>query len=130
MDYMEYIASKWQEMAAKLREHWSQLSEKDLSDFKGDADQLMGLIHRKTGETYETIEKFLKELGSSTYSTVCGSAENISECAENAKKEAAYRMDKCCKGTKRLIRERPILSAAILIGTGILSGILLSKRRR
>jgi len=44
------LEGNWNEIKGKLHERWGQLTQDDLQRARGDVDQLVGLIQRKTGE--------------------------------------------------------------------------------
>ena len=66
------LQGHWNQLKGELKKRWGQLSEDDLKWSGGSIDQLVGRIQQRTGETRESIEKFLDQLtvqGSSAVST-------------------------------------------------------------
>lgn len=68
----QILEGNWQEVKGKVREKWGQLTEDDLSAAQGQIDRLTGIIQRKTGETREAIESYLRDVASDASSAVCG----------------------------------------------------------
>jgi uncharacterized protein YjbJ (UPF0337 family) len=52
------MQANWNEIKGKLRSKWAALTDDDLAIFRGNVDQLVGTIQRKTGEARESIEEF------------------------------------------------------------------------
>ena len=56
------LEGNWNEIKGKLHERWGQLTQDDLQKARGNVDQLVGLIQRKTGEARERVEQYLNEI--------------------------------------------------------------------
>jgi uncharacterized protein YjbJ (UPF0337 family) len=54
-------SGRWEQVRGRAREIWGWLTDDDLTRMQGDCEQLVGLIHERTGETREQIEKRLRE---------------------------------------------------------------------
>jgi len=52
---------RWEQVRGKAKEFWGWLTDDDLTRLEGSQDQLIGLIHERTGETREEIERRLKD---------------------------------------------------------------------
>jgi len=52
---------RWEQVRGKAKEFWGWLTDDDLTRLEGNQDQLIGLIHERTGETREEIERRLKD---------------------------------------------------------------------
>ena len=55
------IKGDWNITKGKLKQKWATLTDDDLRFVDGQADELLGRIQKRTGETREAIEKILKE---------------------------------------------------------------------
>ena len=64
----QILEGNWNEIKGKLRQKWGQLTDDDFQQIRGDAEQLIGVIQRKTGEAREAIEQYLQEISSSAVS--------------------------------------------------------------
>jgi len=52
---------RWEQLRGRAKEFWGDLTDDDLKRVEGKYDQLVGLIHERTGETREDIERRLAE---------------------------------------------------------------------
>jgi len=78
------LQGNWNEIKGKIRNKWGQLTNDDLQQASGNADQLVGVIQRKTGEARDSIEQFLDELTSNGASGIGQAAETAREYAQHA----------------------------------------------
>jgi len=137
------IEGNWNEIKGKLRERWGELTQDDLQKARGNVDQLVGLIQRKTGEARERVEQYLSELTSHGGSGVSKVAEAVrgyaSSAAESARgyastaaetaDEARHRAADVLRGgyvqTERMIQQRPLESLAVGFGAGLINGVII-----
>jgi len=61
------IKGDWNITKGKLKQKWAKLTDDDLQFADGKADELVGRIQKRTGETHEAVAKAIKE-----YSASCG----------------------------------------------------------
>ena len=61
------IKGDWNITKGKLKQKWAKLTDDDLRFADGKADELVGRIQKRTGETQEAVAKAIKE-----YSASCG----------------------------------------------------------
>src|SRR5262245_44709127 len=80
------LEGKWKQVKGKIRERWGQLTEDELQRAHGDAEQLVGVIQEKTGQTKREIEAFLDRIISDSQSTLNQAAETARNYAESAGK--------------------------------------------
>jgi len=127
----QILEGDWNEIRGKLRRKWGQLTDDDLSQGHGDAEQLVGIIERKTGEGREAIERYLHEVAgsaSSAFGTVAeavyGSAQHASESLQHTVKHAADQVRAGYDGTERFVRDRPGVSLAVCFGVGVITGVV------
>jgi uncharacterized protein YjbJ (UPF0337 family) len=137
------LEGNWNEIKGKLHERWGQLTNDDLQKARGNVDQLVGLIQRKTGEARDRVEQYLTELTSGGASGVSKVAEAVrgyaSSAAESARgyastaaesaDEARARAAEMFRGgyaqTERMIQQRPIESLAVGFGAGLITGVII-----
>lgn len=55
------IKGNWNIAKGKLKQRWARLTDDDLQFVEGQEDELIGRIQKRTGETRETVERFLNE---------------------------------------------------------------------
>jgi uncharacterized protein YjbJ (UPF0337 family) len=51
----------WNIMKGKLKQKWANLTDDDLQFAEGKADELIGRIQKRTGETHDAIKRYMKE---------------------------------------------------------------------
>jgi uncharacterized protein YjbJ (UPF0337 family) len=137
------LEGNWNEIKGKLHERWGQLTQDDLQKARGNVDQLVGLIQRKTGEARERVEQYLNEIttnGGSGVSRVAetvrgytstaaeaarGYASTAGESAEEARARAAEMLRGGYAQTERMIQQRPMESLAVGFGAGLITGVII-----
>ena len=137
------LEGNWNEIKGKLHERWGQLTQDELQKARGNVEQLVGLIQRKTGEARERVEQYLSELTTDGASTVSRVAETVrgyaSGAVESARgyasgtfestEEAAARAGDMLRGgyaqTEKMIQQRPMESLAVGFGAGLITGVII-----
>ena len=108
----------WNEIKGKLRQKWGQLTDDDFLQIRGDADQIVGILQRKTGEAREAIEKYLKEISGGAASA----AATVRDCAQRAADQVHAAYDKA----DRFVRSRPGESLLVCFGVGLITGVVIA----
>jgi len=126
------LQGNWNEIKGKLRNKWGQLTNDELQQFGGNVDQLVGLIQRKTGEARSSVEHYLEELtanGASAFSqaseTVRGYAQQAATAVQDTTKKATEYVNEGYEQAEEMVRQRPVESAAVVFGAGLLVGMVL-----
>lgn len=126
------LQGSWNEVKGRLRTRWNQLSGDELGAFDGNVDQLVGLIQRKTGEARSAIESFLEEASANGSSAISGAMESAKNAAHYATDQVSVTgrqaMDSARKGVENaqdMVQRRPIESAAVCFGSGLLAGVII-----
>jgi uncharacterized protein YjbJ (UPF0337 family) len=137
------LEGNWNEIKGKLRERWGQLSQDDLQMARGNVDQLVGVIQKKTGEARERVEQYLTELtsnggsavgrvaeavrgyASSAADSARGYASTATESADEARARAAEMLRGGYAQTERMIQQRPMESLAVGFGAGLITGVII-----
>lgn len=57
----DIFEGKWKEMRGQVKEMWGKLTDDDLEQVNGKADQLVGILQQKYGYTKEQAEKELND---------------------------------------------------------------------
>ena len=129
---VQTLQGNWNEIKGKLRSKWGELTNDELQQFGGNVDQLVGLIQRKTGEARSSVEHYLEELtsnGASAFSqaseAVRGYAQQAAGAAADTSKKAAEYMNQGYEQAEEMVRQRPVESAAVVFGAGVLVGMVL-----
>lgn len=55
----------WNILKGKLKQKWANLTDDDLEFTEGKADEVIGRIQKRTGQSQEEIKRFMKENGDS-----------------------------------------------------------------
>lgn len=126
------LQGSWNEVKGRLRNRWNQLTGDELGSFDGNVDRLVGLIQRKTGEARSAIESFLEEASSNGSSVISGAMESARNAAHYASDQVQtgtrQAMDTARKGVESaqdIVQRKPLESAAICFGSGLLAGVIL-----
>jgi len=125
------LEGSWNSVKGKLQEKWGQLTDNDLMQFKGDANQLIGAIQAKTGETRRAVEEFLQSAMKSSKSTVQQAVGSAQEYAGQAKQVATERYEQAVEGVQtgmreaeEMVRRSPMESVAVAFGAGLIAGVV------
>ncbi len=59
------IKGDWNITKGKLKQKWAKLTDDDLQYVEGQAEEVVGRIQKRTGETREAVEKAIKEYSDS-----------------------------------------------------------------
>jgi uncharacterized protein YjbJ (UPF0337 family) len=126
------LEGNWNEIKGKLHEKWGQVTKDELQKARGNVDQLVGVIQRKTGEARERIEDYLNELTSGGASAVSRVAETVRHYASHAAgsmEDVTGRAREAVRGgyvqTERMIQQRPMESLAVGFGAGLITGVVI-----
>jgi uncharacterized protein YjbJ (UPF0337 family) len=127
----EQALGNWNQLKGKVKEHWGQLTDRELDEVKGNIDQLIGLVQRKTGEARGQIESFLDEMSGDASGAFTQASEAAREYANQAA-DAMYGASDQVREYARegfetaqsMVRRHPSESVAIAFGTGLLIGVV------
>lgn len=125
------LQGQWNKLRGQVKEHWGQLTDDDLTIHGGNIDQLVGKIQQRTGETRDSIEKFLTDLTSRGSSAVAQVSEAVSNYAQQAgdrlrdrygdiADQARDRYD----SAQDMVRHHPGQSVAAAFGIGLVAGLV------
>lgn len=126
------LEGQWNQVKGQLLERWGDLTDNDLQHARGSADQLVGVIQQKTGETRTEIEDFLEQ-------TVAGGASQIEKMSQSAREYAgkaaeaineqygqvSERVQEGYHQAEDMVRQKPVESVAVAFGAGIITGVVL-----
>jgi uncharacterized protein YjbJ (UPF0337 family) len=129
----QILEGNWNEIKGKLREKWGQLTDDDLPQIRGDAEQIIGVIQRKTGQAREAIEQYLQEMSGSAASAIGTAtaavrdyAQHASETVQHTAKQAADQVHAGYDKAGRFVRDRPGESLLICFGVGLIAGVVIA----
>jgi uncharacterized protein YjbJ (UPF0337 family) len=126
------LEGNWNEIKGMIHEKWGQLTQDDLQKARGNVDQLVGVIQRKTGEARDRIEQFLSDAtegGAGTVSKVAEAVRGYAASAVGSVDDVASRAGDYVRGgyeqTERVIQRRPMESLAVGFGAGMITGVII-----
>lgn len=129
----QVLEGQWNEVKGKIREKWEQLTDNDLPQFRGNLDQLVGVIQHKTGETREAVENYLNQMTENTGTmmgkasdTIRGYAQQAASTFQDTAHQAADQVRGGYIQAERLVRNRPGESLAVCFGIGLVVGVLVA----
>jgi len=125
------LQGQWNKLRGQVKERWGQLTDDDLQIHGGNIDQLVGRIQQRTGESRESIERFLTELSGHGSAVVAQAAEAVSQFAQQAgdrlrdrygdfADQARDRYDQA----QDVVRQNPSQSLAAAFGVGVVAGLI------
>jgi uncharacterized protein YjbJ (UPF0337 family) len=124
----QMLQGRWDEVRGKVRQRWGQLTSDEVDQVRGSAEQLVGLIERKTGETRQAIETFLGDLlaeGSEMSARLGEAARQATETAQEAYQRTAERARAGYEQAQGFFREHPAGSIATIFALGLVAGVVL-----
>jgi len=133
MTNQQILEGNWNEIKGKLRQKWGQLTDDDFPQICGEADQIIGIIQRKTGEARESIERYLQEVSGCATSAVGTAAETVRDYAQHAAQtvqhtagQAADQVRTGYDAAKCFVRDRPGQSLLVCFGVGVVTGVVIA----
>lgn len=125
------LQGRWNQVKGEVKQKWGQLSDDDLTWSGGNIDQLIGRIQQRTGETRESIEKYLGQLTSEGSSMVSNAAESVGSYVQ----DVSHRLrdhygnlsDRAQEGyvtARESVSQNPVQWIGIAFGVGLLTGVL------
>jgi uncharacterized protein YjbJ (UPF0337 family) len=117
---VQEIQGQWNQLKGLVKQRWAQLTDDDLRIAEGNLDQLVGLIQQKTGDSRETIERFLTDMTSRGSSAVAHAAEATGRYSHRAVDGIRDRYDMA----EATVRHNPAQSVALAFGLGMLAGLI------
>lgn len=148
------LKGRWNELKGQLKQKWGQLTDNELANVEGQGEQLIGLIQRKTGETRESIQRWLDQrlsTGSSNPGSAstshgeahhedstdsgAGSMERLSESAHQMGnriggyvQDSAHRAEELAQEgfsqAREMVQEKPMQSVGVAFVAGLVTGVV------
>jgi len=125
------LDNHWQEIMGKLHERWGALQEDDLQRARGNIDELVGTIQRRTGETKDAIQRYLDEIAQNYSGTATQAADAIrnfagraAESMQGARDQASESMRSGVRQTRQMVSQHPMESILTCFGAGVVTGLV------
>lgn len=126
----EEMQGSWEKLVGSIQEKYSQVSGDELQAVKGNINQLIGLLHRKTGQSREEVERFIESATGSAAGTFSRFAETATDFASHAQQSMREGYDRLIgsstegyESARRVVRQSPAESLAVAFGVGIVAGL-------
>lgn len=137
----ERLKGSWNSVVGAVKTNFAEISGDELQKVQGSAEQLVGLLQRKTGKSREQIESFLVDCCSTTESTINRISEVANEYGEKAGEVVRENYDRLATEAQRgydysvkTMQRRPLESVALALGAGLFAGLIfglsMASRRR
>jgi uncharacterized protein YjbJ (UPF0337 family) len=127
----QQMAGRWHEIKGQVKKKWGALTDQDLTEAEGDAERLVGLVQRKTGESRQAIEQFLDEIvagGASLAQQVTDTTRDYARAAGQFAEETYDRVaDTVREGYERAekyVERNPTQTVGMAFGAGLLLGVI------
>jgi uncharacterized protein YjbJ (UPF0337 family) len=129
----EELHGQWTQLKGKIRERWGQITDDELQQVHGDAEQFLGFLERKTGRPRHELENFVRQATEKGQSYVQQATDTAREYADRASQAAreGYEtmeqgMEEGIEEAQAIVRSRPVESVAAAFGAGLVTGVLVS----
>ena len=133
MTNQQILEGNWNELKGKLRQKWGELTDDDLPQIRGDAEQIIGIIQRKTGEGREAIEQYLQEVSGNAASAIGTASETVRDYAQHAAESVQHTTKQATDQVRagyieaeRFVRNRPGESLLACFGVGLITGVVIA----
>lgn len=132
MANQQTISGDWNRVKGKLREQWGEITEDELDQVHGNAEQLIGLLQRKTGKSREAIEDYLESTfeHESWYQATKHTIERYGQATAGAVgSSASYSARQLRSGytqSNQMVREHPAGSLAACFAAGLVTGVMVA----
>jgi uncharacterized protein YjbJ (UPF0337 family) len=131
MSTQDTVMGNWNQLKGKVKQHWGQLTDDELSEVEGNVDQLIGLVQQKTGEARHNIEQvisgFSRDVGGSftqATETARQYANQATEALRGATDQIRERGMQQYEDAQEMVRRRPAEAVAMAFGTGLVVGLV------
>ncbi len=125
------LEGHWNQVKGQVKERWGQLTDEELMQGRGSADQLVGVIEQKTGESRRAIEDFLEQAiedGTGAVQQLTDNARAYADQAgESLRNQYEQMSEKARAGyseAEHMVQRKPVESVAVAFGAGILTGVI------
>ena len=126
------LQGHWNQLKGEVKKRWGQLSDDDLKWSGGNIDQLVGRIQQRTGETRESIEKYLDQLTSQGSSAVSNAVESVAPTPKRSRTGCEIttetfpnRLAKASSSARDVVGRNPVPWIGLAFGIGVLAGVLM-----
>ncbi len=134
----EQIRDQWNSVTGRLRDHWSELSDNDFRRVRGNAEQLVGMVQKRTGATRAEVEQLINRvvsdgnrLSSQMGDAASRYASDASEYLHDHYDVLAKRAGDYSHKAVKAVRARPTEALVVAFSLGVIAtAIAFMKSRR
>jgi len=87
----EELQGSWTTLKGQIRERWGQITDDELQQVHGDAEQFLGLLQKKTGQSRQELEKFVRQSMEKGQNMLDRGQQYAQQAADTARECAARR---------------------------------------
>jgi uncharacterized protein YjbJ (UPF0337 family) len=131
------LEGHWDELKGRLQEKWGQLTDDELQQARGNTNQLVGVIERKTGQSRREIEDFIDGMVATGQSKMKEAVETAGRYAGQATDAMREQYDHMAENVRagyeragEMVRRSPVESVAVAFGAGIITGVVVGLMMR
>jgi uncharacterized protein YjbJ (UPF0337 family) len=125
----QVLQGHWNEIRGKIKERWGKLTDDDVRAFNGNVEQLVGRIQQKTGESRESIERFLSQTTERMGSMLQHAGEAVENATENVTEGLRQGYEYLKEGyneAERVVQRRPAQAIGVTFVLGVIAGLGIS----
>jgi uncharacterized protein YjbJ (UPF0337 family) len=136
----EELQGTWTQLKGQIRERWGQITDDELQQVHGDGEQLLGFLQKKTGQSRQDLEKFIRQsmdkgrqVGERAQGYVQQAADTARDYAQRATQSVRegydsveQSMEEGYDEAQQMVRSRPMESLGAAFGAGLVAGVLVS----
>jgi uncharacterized protein YjbJ (UPF0337 family) len=120
------LAGKWNDVKGALKKKWGSLTDDDVSMVNGNVDQLVGKIQQKTGETRDSIERFLDQFSDEAPAMLAGLRDKLQGSAKyvaDTARQSSEKVRDAVAGAGQVVHDHPGQTIAAAFGLGLIVGV-------
>ncbi len=124
------LQGKWNDVKGALKKKWGSLTDDDVTSFNGNVDQLVGKIQQKTGETRDSIERFLNQATEDASGKLAGMRDKLNEKVHDGAKyvadtarQSSEKIRDSVAGAGQMVHDHPGQAIAAAFGLGLIVGV-------
>jgi uncharacterized protein YjbJ (UPF0337 family) len=136
----EELQGTWTQIKGQIRERWGQITDDELQQVHGDGEQLLGFLQKKTGQSRQELEKFVRqsmdkgqqalERGQSYVQQAADTTRDYAQRASQSVREGyeavEHSVEEGFEEAQQMVRARPMESITAAFGAGLVAGVLVS----
>jgi uncharacterized protein YjbJ (UPF0337 family) len=125
------LEGQWNQVKGKIQNRWADLTDDELQRVKGNANELVGVIQQRTGETRRAVEEFLSKaveegetFAAQAVDTARDYADQAATAARRGYDEVAAQVNVGMDQAQAMVRRKPMESVAVAFGAGLMAGVV------